>query len=329
MGNKLTVSVIMITYGHENYIEQAILGVLMQEGNFEMELVIANDCSPDATDTIVKKIIKTHPKADKIKYLKREKNLGVMPNFIDASSHCSGQYIALCEGDDYWIDPHKTEKQLNVFLSDEAIGLVHTGLKYYHQQNDTFSNDVLQSVSNQNEVVPSLLKAKYIDFCTVMIKTDVFNNALKILNSELLNNAIIGDTRIILECAFHSKVGFVNECTTVYRVLQNSASHPTQIDKLIATTKDTYNCRKQFISRNGLNKKWLGVALCNYNQSLINKAYEQKKYQQVIKLISNIIIKDYFHYCDFKTFIKKTHPKLIVKLILSIFGFRAIINSFK
>lgn len=107
------VSICMITYGQEKFIRQAIEGVLMQETNFAYELVIVNDCSPDNTHGIVTGLINNHPKSSKIRYFRQEKNIGMILNFIAALEKCSQKYIAICEGDDYWTDPDKLQKQVN------------------------------------------------------------------------------------------------------------------------------------------------------------------------------------------------------------------------
>ena len=117
------VSVCMITYGHEKFIEQAINGVLMQECDFEVELIIANDCSPDRTDAVIQNILKNHPRASWIKYIKHEKNLGMMPNFIFALQECQGKYVALCDGDDYWTDAFKLQKQVDFLESNPKFGI--------------------------------------------------------------------------------------------------------------------------------------------------------------------------------------------------------------
>ncbi|QLC67495.1 glycosyltransferase family 2 protein [Flavobacterium sp. LPB0248] len=119
MNSYLIVSICMITYGHEKFIKQAIEGVLMQECDFEIELILANDCSPDKTDSIITEILKSHPKASKIKYFRHENNIGMMPNFIFAMKQCLGTYIALCEGDDYWTDSLKLQKQVD-FLENNS-----------------------------------------------------------------------------------------------------------------------------------------------------------------------------------------------------------------
>ncbi|HAT80174.1 MAG TPA: hypothetical protein DCS17_01820, partial [Flavobacterium sp.] len=117
MLNNPTVSVCMITYLHENFIEQAINGVLMQKGNFEIELIIANDNSPDETNIIVQNCIVNHPNGSWIKYTHHKTNLGMMPNFVWALQQCKGKYIAICEGDDFWTDSFKLQKQIDVLVN--------------------------------------------------------------------------------------------------------------------------------------------------------------------------------------------------------------------
>jgi glycosyltransferase involved in cell wall biosynthesis len=124
MENKVVVSIDMITYLHEAYITQAIEGVLMQKTNFEIELIIADDCSPDKTEEVVKNIITTHPKGHIIKYFKHESNIGMQANGMFAAKQCSGKYIAICEGDDYWTDPYKLQKQVDFLEVNEGYSSI-------------------------------------------------------------------------------------------------------------------------------------------------------------------------------------------------------------
>ncbi len=113
----MMLSICMIAYNHENFICEAIEGVLMQKANFNYELVIGEDCSTDETRKICMEYQQKYP--DKIKLLLPEKNLGMMRNFITTLQACQGKYIALCEGDDYWTDPYKLQKQVD-FLEANA-----------------------------------------------------------------------------------------------------------------------------------------------------------------------------------------------------------------
>lgn len=105
----------MITYNHEAYIEQAVRGVMMQETDFEYELIIGEDCSTDNTRDVVLRLKEEFP--DKIRLILHPQNVGMMQNFIDVYDAADGNYIALCEGDDYWTSEAKLQKQVN-FLKE-------------------------------------------------------------------------------------------------------------------------------------------------------------------------------------------------------------------
>jgi len=126
------VSVCMITYNHEDYIAQAIEGVLMQRCNFRFELLIGEDCSTDATRLICERYSENAP--DIIKLLPSEKNLGMMPNFIRTLQSCTGKYIALCEGDDYWTDALKLQKQVDFLETNSEF--------YFCFHNDFVFNEI-------------------------------------------------------------------------------------------------------------------------------------------------------------------------------------------
>ena len=111
------VSVCMITYNHERFIAQAIESVLEQKTTFDFELVIGEDCSTDETGKIVMSYAEKYP--DKVRAIFREKNIGATHNFINTLNQCRGQYVALLEGDDYWIDPMKLELQIRVMEGNE------------------------------------------------------------------------------------------------------------------------------------------------------------------------------------------------------------------
>jgi len=106
---KPTVSVCMISYNHGKFIAQAIESILSQKVDFSIELIIGDDCSTDNTFDICEAYARKDPR---VKLLSREKNLGVMPNFSRTLQACTGKYVAVCEGDDYWSDPHKLDVQV-------------------------------------------------------------------------------------------------------------------------------------------------------------------------------------------------------------------------
>ena len=109
----ITVSVVMITYNHEKFIKEALESIFSQKTNFHYELIISNDCSTDNTDEVIKKIIDKNENGSLINYTNHHKNKGMIPNFLWSIQQAKGKYIALCEGDDYWTDPYKLQKQVD------------------------------------------------------------------------------------------------------------------------------------------------------------------------------------------------------------------------
>lgn len=106
----ILVSINCITYNHEDYIVDAIESFLMQETDFEFEIIIGEDCSLDGTRKIIDDYVIKFPQ--KIRLITSNKNVGFKENMQRVHEHSKGKYIALCEGDDYWTDPLKLQKQV-------------------------------------------------------------------------------------------------------------------------------------------------------------------------------------------------------------------------
>ncbi len=117
------VSVWMITYNHEEFIAQAIESVLMQQTNFEFEIVIGEDCSTDRTLSICKDYQKKYP--DKIRLITSPGNVGIAANGSRTLMACKGKYVALLEGDDYWTDPTKLQRQVDILESNPGCVVCH------------------------------------------------------------------------------------------------------------------------------------------------------------------------------------------------------------
>ncbi len=108
---EIIVSICCITYNHESYIAQAIESFLMQKTNFNYELIIGEDCSTDNTRAIIEQLCKKYP--GRIKLVGGSKNVGAVRNHLNVIQEARGKYIATCDGDDYWVDPLKLQKQVD------------------------------------------------------------------------------------------------------------------------------------------------------------------------------------------------------------------------
>lgn len=111
INKNIKISVSLVTFNHQKYIEQAIESILMQKVNFDYEIILGEDFSSDTTRDIVIKYQKKYP--DKIRLILPEQNLGCSGQkiFVQTLEACQGEYIALLDGDDYWTDPEKLQNK--------------------------------------------------------------------------------------------------------------------------------------------------------------------------------------------------------------------------
>lgn len=117
------VSVCMITYNQERFVVAAVESVLSQDVDFEYELVISDDASTDQTSEILKKYAAQHP--DIIRLDCRLQNIGAAANFFDTLNRCTGKYVAILEGDDYWTDDSKLKRQVEFMERNTSISIIH------------------------------------------------------------------------------------------------------------------------------------------------------------------------------------------------------------
>ena len=118
------VSVCMTAYNHAPYIGRAIEGVLSQRTTFAVELVLSDDCSTDGTGAICRDYAARYP--DRIRLLTGDVNVGMRANYRRTIEACRGRYVAMCDGDDWWCDPLKLQRQVEALEADPACGLSYT-----------------------------------------------------------------------------------------------------------------------------------------------------------------------------------------------------------
>ena len=209
------VSVVMITYKHEQFIAKAIEGVLMQKCDFEVELIIADDCSPDKTEEKVFQIIKNHPKNSWIKYTKHKTNKGMISNFNWALNQCKGKYIALCEGDDYWTDPLKLQKQVDFLEANEEYSACgHTAKVLYE---NTGREELYPDITENKTCTYQHTIEKWIMTTASIVfrnNIEVFDKMEKIYS---YRNIISGDQVLLATLGHIGDILIMHEAMSVYR----------------------------------------------------------------------------------------------------------------
>ena len=137
------VSVVMLAYNIGRYVETAIRGVLSQQTDYPVQLVIAEDCSTDDTRAICLRYKERYP--DRITLLLHEQNMGLQRNFMDAHRHCTGEYIAICDGDDYWFDRRKLQRMTDFMDANPRYALCfHRVINFYEGDVSKSAVDIYQ-----------------------------------------------------------------------------------------------------------------------------------------------------------------------------------------
>jgi glycosyltransferase involved in cell wall biosynthesis len=125
-------SVCIISFNQEKYIERAIESVFQQVTNFDFEIIICDDCSTDSTPQILSNMLLNF--RGRYNLILNEKNIGVASNFSKAIFQCKGKYIALLEGDDYWVDNSKLQKQVDFLESNPKFSMSYTNVIDFYEE---------------------------------------------------------------------------------------------------------------------------------------------------------------------------------------------------
>lgn len=240
-----TISVLTITYGQEQYIKQTLDGVLEQNYPGEIEFLIVNDNSPDSTNDIIENYLsnKVIPENFNVKYTNHKINKGMMPNFIWALRQATGSYIAICEGDDYWIDKSKLSKQIDFFKKNPncvfhftaAKTLTNDGALGHYYKHADFKNGIINK--------RNFLQNMGGDYCTA---TAIFDKKVVDPLPPYILNCIVGDFPLGLSALSQGEIGYSEDVTTVYRLnsvgswssKQKQDQLLKKIDNLLATMSD-------------------------------------------------------------------------------------------
>jgi len=219
--NKPLVSVLMVTYNHEAFIKDAIEGVLAQKTNFSFELIVADDASTDRNQQIIVEYKNCYPNI--IKPILRTKNIGGNKNWLDAFNHCRGEYIALCEGDDYWTDPLKLQKQTDFLVSNPTFSICHHRVKYLYKDKfyehfiDIFKIKAENYFPKPISSLEDLAYRNFIQTPTVLFRKDV------LMQKEIIDESLVGDYILFLLLAQYGPIKYYNDSMSVYRIHEGGA----------------------------------------------------------------------------------------------------------
>ncbi len=217
MDNTHILSVCVITYNQEKYIEQALQSILKQKTNFSFQIIISDDCSTDNTAQIIKKYAQMYP--DKINAFFQEKNLGSTKNFIFCLSQAKTKYVIINEGDDYFISEDKLQKQVDFLETHPEYSICfHRGKTVFE---DSAESDLLQPIKKlirKGTTFNQLLKMNYIKTNTALYRWRFIDKNVK---DYFPDNIFPCDWYLHLLHAKVGKIAILKEAMSVYRVHKN------------------------------------------------------------------------------------------------------------
>lgn len=216
MKNKdLRLTVCVVAYNHEKYIAQALDSFLMQKTDFAFQVIVGDDASTDRTPEILREYARKYP--DIIKPILRNKNVGPINNSLDVYDHAKTEYVAICDGDDYWTDENKLQMQVDFLDKNRDYSICYHNTKV--RFNDNSSKDIIwpPEAYRFNKTVLSLEE--------LAIRNPMHTNSIVYrwrfcddsIRDFMPDNICPGDYFLALLHAEKGYVGFIDKVMSVYR----------------------------------------------------------------------------------------------------------------
>ncbi len=220
------VSICCIAYNQEAYLQSCLEGFLAQECTFDFEVLIHDDASTDRSAEIIRTYAARYPEIIKpIFQTENQYRQGVKINATFNFPRVQGRYVALCEGDDYWSDPKKLQKQVDFLETHPECGMVYTDIDFWEEATGKISPKIFASgrVRRSQSFTQHLRTAGFIAPCSWLFRREYLPNES--------HHYVDGTFPLALDIWAQSEVGFIPDSTTVYRVLRESASHTYSLEK--------------------------------------------------------------------------------------------------
>ena len=313
------VSIICLSYNHENFIIECLNGILSQKVNFTFEIIVHDDASKDKSQQIIKEFECKYPYLFnniyqiENQFSKKEINIWTDITFPKAK----GKYIALCEGDDYWTDPYKLQKQID-FLekNSEYFFIGHESLVKIW--NETIVKELTLS-KFKNTVEKNEYKSEELLIIEYPFHTSslIFRNNSELINksAKILRNVITGDVMLYSILAHYGKAYRLSEIMSVYNIRKSGITNTFSGAKTICNLKKMIKTYK--LINKEFNHKFSSVInlliLKNFDKILFNKFRYSSRREYYIDCMTFIFSNKYGKLNFFKKIYRIYHSFIQLK----------------
>ena len=238
------VSVIVTTFNHEPYLAAALDAILSQRCDFGVEIIVGEDCSSDNTLAICRNYAEQHP--DRIKLIASTENVGWRKNYRRCVEAASGQYVAFCDGDDYWCDEERLAEQVALMEQNRNIGLCYTLAERRNEKGEIVGHFPL---GEGHTSLDAMLHDWCVENCTTLARRDAVLDYYTTEKPENRPEWLTEDLPMWLYVAAHYKVAYIGRVTAVHRVFADSVSHSTSLAKRLLFCDSSSNIKLWFDER--------------------------------------------------------------------------------
>lgn len=274
--NHICVSIFILTYNQELFIAQTLDSVLMQKTSFNYQLVIGEDLSEDNTRAICEQYAIKY--GERIKLLDSDKKHGLIQNFIRTLKECDGKYIAVCDGDDYWTDPNKLQKQVDFLDNNPDYSIVYTGIKNLYPTGEF-------RLKNWPDIKGAKIFEDIIFGNFIPSVTAFYRNKQHVEDFPVwIEHFPYGDWPIYLWVTQNGeKIGYLNEVTAVYRkeigVSEKLKKVPSDIASVnLNIVKCIYEDKRFFknieVVKRSLKKHQFSLMACYFRERKFLKSFK-------------------------------------------------------
>jgi hypothetical protein len=228
------VSVLVLSYNHAPYLPDAIESILKQHTSFPFEIIIGDDASTDNSLAVALDYQRRHPSV--VRVLRSAANAGMHANHRRLIGAARGEYLAYCEGDDYWNPVDKLERQLVQLIEDPTVGLVHSEFSHIRRLEGDWQSlprywREHRVAVPEGDIFDPLCVSNFVQTCTMVLRTGL---ARDFLESGLpIETYLVADWALALFVAAKSNVAYIEEPLATYRQVPGSATNSGALADII------------------------------------------------------------------------------------------------